>query len=76
MNERIHRQQQQATSKVQRRGAPIFLTIWDSQLPRVLKTRDLVLLYQNTLRDHYPVARESAMGLGPEHFVISPSKSS
>ena len=33
-----------------------FLTIWDSQFPLVMKTRDIVLLYQNTLRDHYPAA--------------------
>ena len=56
-------------------GGTNFLTRWDFQLPRVLRTRDLVILYQITLRDHYPVARESATILGPEHFLISPSES-
>ena len=35
-------------------GGTNFLPRWDSQLPRVLKTRDLVLLYQNTRIEHYP----------------------
>ena len=57
-------------------GGTNFLTRWDFKLSRVFKTRDLVLLYQNTVRDHYPVAQESATALGPEHFVISLSESS